>query len=122
MQNQRFRPEHHLRRQRDFQRAYRQRCTASDDRLLVFGAANGLPYARLGLSVSRRVGNAVVRNRWKRLIREAFRLRREQLPKGIDLVVIPRQGIEPRRDDLMQSLPRLAHRVVRKLARNTSSG
>lgn len=44
---------------------------------------------RLGLAVSRRVGGAVERNRIKRILREAFRKERGNLPPGYDLVVIP---------------------------------
>ena len=115
MDSQRLLPEHHVRRGADFQRAYRRRATASDGRLLIFGYENGLSHPRLGLSVSRKLGGAVVRNRWKRLIREAFRLSRRQLPAGIDLVVIPRQGVEPELDQLTESLPRLAARVASRL-------
>ena len=63
--------------------------------LVVQGCRNGLAYARLGLSISRRVGNAVLRNRWKRIIREVFRTRRSELPGGLDLVVRPRRGANP---------------------------
>lgn len=119
MADQRFLPQYHIRRGADFQRAYRQRATASDRVLLIFGCQNGLNHPRLGLSVSRKVGNAVVRNRWKRLIREAFRLTREELPRGLDLVVIPRQGQTPRLEDLRASLPRLAHRVASKLSKGS---
>ena len=47
---------------------------------------------RLGVTVSRRVGNAVVRNRIKRAVREWFRHRRGELAAGVDLVVIARQS------------------------------
>ncbi len=89
----------------------------ADDRLLIFGCPNDLPYPRLGLSVSRKFGNAVKRNRWKRLLREAFRLCRAELPVGIDLVVIPRGGDDAELElgVLMQSLPGLANKVAQKL-------
>jgi ribonuclease P protein component len=47
---------------------------------------------RLGIVASRKVGNAVKRNRAKRLVREAFRATRDLIPPGIDLVVIIRQN------------------------------
>ena len=113
----RFPAEYRLRRQADFQRTYRQRVSASDGILLIFGAANGLPHCRLGLSVSRKVGGAVLRNRWKRLIREAFRSSRPRLPEGLDLVVIPRKKDEPELCQIQNSLADLAGRIARRLAR-----
>ena len=114
-EHRRLLPEYRIRRGLDFKRAYDRRCSAADSCLLVFGEANGLGYPRLGLSVSRKVGNAVARNRWKRLIREAFRLTRAKLPSGVDLVVIPRGTEPPELAALMESLPSLARRIEKKL-------
>src|SRR5690349_17445452 len=88
----RFRTADHLRKQADFDRVYRARVYAADDTLIVNACANGLAHSRLGLSVGVVVGNAVTRNRWKRIIREAFRLSRQQIPVGLDLVVRPQKG------------------------------
>jgi len=117
-----FPAECHLRRGADFERTYRRRAAASDGVLLVFACENQLPYARLGLSVSRKVGGAVQRNRWKRRLREAFRLNRQRLPCGVDLVVVPKAQQEPSLPDLAASLVRLAQRATRRLATDTAGG
>jgi ribonuclease P protein component len=113
----RFRPCEHLRRGADFRRVYERRRSASNDWLIVYACENGLPYLRLGLSVSRKVGGAVSRNRLRRLYREAFRLTRHEMPTGLDLVLIPRRPEPPALDELKQALPRLVRQAARKLGR-----
>jgi ribonuclease P protein component len=113
--NYRFAKSQHLRTQAEFDRVYASEAYAADDVLVVKGAANETGITRLGLSVSRKVGNAVTRNRWKRLIREAFRLAQHDLPRGLDLVVRPKAGAEPDFERIRGSLPVLVKRVARKL-------
>jgi ribonuclease P protein component len=110
-----FRPYERLRSPRDFRRVYDRRRSVSDAQLIVYGCENQLPYLRLGLSVSRKVGGAVMRNRFRRLYREAFRHTRSQLPGGIDLVLIPRNSQPPELAELIDGLARLVKQLARKL-------
>ena len=86
-----------LRSSKDFVRVKDQgRRVATSHFVLLIASRDGSgtpdPGPRLGLTVSRRVGNAVQRNRTKRLIREWFRGERCSLPAGSDVVVIARTG------------------------------
>ncbi len=110
-----------IRRQDDFRRTYNRRCSSSDEWLVVHGCENGLPHARLGVSVGRKWGKAQVRNRIKRLFREAFRLSKEKLPAGVDLILIPRGAEKLTLGQLMESLPKLAAEVAKGLKRRARS-
>ncbi len=62
---------------------------SSDTLLTVFMAENNLGRPRLGLSVAKALGSAVIRNRLKRLIREAFRKNQHDIPQDFDYLVMP---------------------------------
>jgi ribonuclease P protein component len=83
--------------------------------MTIYGFENGLDHPRLGISVSKKkVKTAAARNRLKRLIREAFRLSKPELPIGLDLIVVPRAGV-PRFADVRRSLPALARALERRM-------
>ena len=106
----------HLRKPAEFERVYASKAYAADDVLVINAIANGLGLTRLGLSISRKYGPAVVRNRWKRLIREAFRKSLGELPPGLDLVVRPKRGAEPIYASIAASLAQLVARVAKRVA------
>lgn len=83
-----------LSRSADFERVYRQGRSHANRQLILYAfPRGGDDPARLGLSVSRKVGGAVERNHVKRLVREAFDARREELPAGHDVVVVARPDV-----------------------------
>lgn len=98
-----------------FRRAFERKRSASNALMVVHGVENGLDHPRLGISISRkRVRRAHERNRVKRLLREAFRLGKAELPAGVDLVVVPR-GPNLTFADARDGLPDLARAVARRL-------
>lgn len=113
--DQRFPSSYRIRRGTDFRRVFERRQRVSDSILIVYGCENELEVSRLGLSVSRRVGPAHFRNRWKRLIRESFRRIHSQLEPGYDFVVIPRPQVVPDWESTRDSLAALTNRLQRKL-------
>jgi ribonuclease P protein component len=121
MPDQSFPKQLRLRSRTDFRQVYERRCSIGDGMLRLVGRLNELDYSRIGLSVSREVGGAVVRNRWKRLLREAFRLSRERLPGGLDFIAIPRTGAEPELKNLSKSLVDLTWRLSKRLKRDESA-
>ena len=64
------------------------RLSARDELLTLYSCENGLDYPRMGISIGKSCGNAVVRNRLKRLLREAFRQNKHLIAPGSDYVVL----------------------------------
>ena len=105
----------------DFRRVFDARQSVADRVLVIYGLRNDLPFSRLGLAVSKKSGNAVARNVWKRQLREAFRLQQEHLPAGFDIVVLPKRGAKPEHDAIQESLCDLMQRLVTSKQRHRKS-
>jgi ribonuclease P protein component len=100
----------------EFEGVFAARNSVGNSSFALFGAANELGYARLGITVSRRIGGAVERNRWKRLLREAFRLSQHELPAA-DFVCVVRGATPPELPQLLDAIQGTAKRIARKIGR-----
>ena len=116
-----FRPDEHLRRPADFEAVYDRRRSTADATLVVYVRENGLSYSRVGLSVSKKFGTAVRRNRIRRLLREAYRLEKADLPTGYDFVLIPRPLESYALDPFRHSLAKLAKQAIRKIHKDVET-
>lgn len=116
-----FSPDKRVRHKRDYDRVFEGKCSAAIFPLRVYARPNELPHCRLGLIVSRRVGNSVVRNRVKRMLRESFRLLQHDLPAGYDLVVIVAAHEGRTLADYQALLKRAAEQLHRQWTRRPTS-
>lgn len=79
-----------IKKNHEFRRAYHKGASSSGPTVAVYLLRNRLKINRLGLTVSKKTGNAVARNRAKRLIKEAYRLLEPRVKGGLDIVVVAR--------------------------------
>ncbi|MGA9056732.1 MAG: ribonuclease P protein component [Terriglobia bacterium] len=93
MASQAFPKSFRLLRRGDFRRVYDEGHRRSAPLCTVFIRPNGLLQSRFGVTTPARLGNAVLRNRLKRRLREVFRLHRAHLPGGWDILVNPRESV-----------------------------
>ena len=81
---------------RDFQVVYQKGKSYANKYLVMYLLKNDTEENRLGISVSKKVGNSVIRHRITRLIRESYRLQESNFQNGYDIVVIARAGAKDR--------------------------
>ena len=95
-----------------FRRAYNRGKSAADSRLALYVRRNGRRNSRLGLTVSTKVGCAVVRNRVRRRLREIYRLNEVRLVSGTDVVIVARvRAAESGYHQLEKSFLKLADKL-----------
>lgn len=81
----------------------------------MFASLNGTTTTRCGLSVSKKNGGAVIRNKIKRRLREAFRHERSALPEGLDLILIPKNNVQSSVQDYRNALRLLVEKLNTRL-------
>ena len=86
-----------LKKNRDFQNVYKNGKSKANKYLVMYVLENQLDSNRLGISVSKKVGNGVIRHHLTRLIRESYRLNKEMFNSGLDIVVIARESAKDRK-------------------------
>lgn len=92
-----------LKKSRDFQNVYKNGFSCSNKYLVMYIIKNGTSINRLGISVSKKVGNSIVRHRLTRLIRESYRLQEDRFRCGFDIVVIVRVSAKDKNYKEMES-------------------
>ncbi len=79
-----------LKKNSEFQNVYKNGKSLANKYLVIYILGNGLEKNRIGISVSKKVGNSVVRHRITRLIKESYRLNNEKLENKLDIVIVAR--------------------------------
>ncbi|MGN0622105.1 MAG: ribonuclease P protein component [Porcipelethomonas sp.] len=78
---------------KDFLYLYRKGTSIVSKHAVIYARKNGKPYNRLGITAGKKVGNAVHRNRAKRVIRQAYAQTEKDMPLGVDIVIVARASI-----------------------------
>ena len=101
-----------LKKNKDFQQVYRNGTSKANRYLVMYVLENQHMKNRLGISVSKKVGNSVVRHRVTRLIRESYRLNERSFRQGLDIVVVARPNAKDKSyQEIESALMHLAGRM-----------
>ena len=83
-----------LKKNTDFRLVYNKKGSYANKLLVMYILQNGTDMNRIGISVSKKVGNSIVRHRLTRLIRESIRLDSDRIKRGYDIVIVARVGLK----------------------------
>ena len=96
----------------EFDKVFREGGRMTEGMIYARYLPTGLSIARVGIAVPGRFGKAAKRNRARRLLREAFRLHKHEMPPGVDLILLPAHGWnEPPLGELEACMSRIAKRL-----------
>ena len=116
MRRQSFSKEKRLKSNTQFKYVIDYGCCTRNEMLTLYAAKNEYGFSRLGVSIGRSYGNAVDRNRFKRLIREVFRLNQYQIPNGYDyLIIAKKKKLDSAFEQVNRSFLSLVSLVQKKL-------
>ena len=101
---------------KEFSRAYKKGRFCVCNSVCVYYLKNSSPYNKLGITTPKKLGNAVVRNRARRIIRAAYRECEQNIPLGYDLVVVARDGIIDKKSTDIKSF--FINRLINDIRRN----
>ncbi|WP_226683782.1 ribonuclease P protein component [Sutcliffiella horikoshii] len=108
-----MRKEQRIKKNKEFQHVFQKGKSMANRQFVIYAVQKAdQPVFRIGLSVSKKIGNAVTRNRIKRLVRQAVHEIKEQLPGGVDIVIIARK---PAADMSLEEVKKSLQHVIRKL-------
>jgi ribonuclease P protein component len=104
---------------KDFLNLYRKGKYIPSKYSVIYVKPNGRPFNRLGITAGKKIGNAVHRNRAKRLIRLAYRENELAMPVGIDVVIVARSAIcEIKSDEYCSYMRKYGVREIEKILKN----
>ena len=92
-----------LKKNRDFKTVYSNGKSRANKYLVMYVMDSGREDTRIGISASKKVGNSVVRHRFARLVRESFRLNKDILEEGKDIIVVARAAAKDKNFDKIES-------------------
>jgi ribonuclease P protein component len=113
--------EERIRKRSEFDRVFKEGRRLHEQPVYARYVQNALPFTRIGVAVPNRLGKAAKRNRVRRMIKEAYRLHKHEMPAGLDIIFLPdAQWRDEPLHLLEQTMTKIATRLAEDMARSES--